>query len=1296
MSEQVTLQKALFTIKKLKHLLQDQTAKSAQPIAIVGLSCRFPQAVGKEAYWEMLCKGKNIISKMPDERWNLLKGSTEQALRDDTHPYYGGFLSDIGNFDPYFFGISPREAVRMDPQHRLMLEVAYEAIEDAGFPIEALAGSNTGVFASLYVSQLAHMQEMESDLDALYLPTGNAISIAANRISYLFDLRGPSIILDSACSSSMAALHLACLNLQNKLCDIALVCGAKLNLLPYVNLVLSKAKMLSPDGQCKTFDADANGYAQGEGVGVLVLKPLDKALQDNDRIYAVINGSAVNQDGKTNGLTAPNGLQQEKLLKAAYAQAKIDPTDLSYIECHGTGTFLGDPIEIQALGEVIGKNRDKAKPCWIGSVKTNIGHLEPAAGVAGIIKVALALKNSQIPPHLNFSTPNPHIAFDKYNLLIPTQVEAWPQYGAYRMAGISGFGFGGTNAHIVLRELSKEEKSQANTENPLRTEVFTLSAKDPIALKLLIEKWQQYLTKNPNVDLAQICHNVHLRRSHYSQRLAILANTTAELLERLTQLQNAALENVENSTHIAINLKKESVRTSGAIDIDALKNNPHQLATLYVNRTNIDWKKYEENRRYSAIDLPLYPWQHKHYWPELGHKSISTQEMDTYPLRGKKLISPLQTMQFEFSVNTKNMPDIQDTYNVLHAGYYLEIFAFAIDQLYQQAQFTIENLAFLSPLIVPNDAQVSIQLVLEKITDDNNLSFQVFSHIHGQKNWVEHANGKLILGASTQTNPDSINSIKNRSLINESADKLYKRVIDMGMPAGDSIRWTQQYWLGKNEILCEFQQPKAQRKNEEFKLKVHPGIIDGSIQPLFMLLPEELIKPYIASNVGKIKFFGMQEGPLYLLVRLKDLQVDGKEMICHSCLMNSEGKIIFEAEDVCLTQLDNKFEIQKFMQANTQQSIDLALIPAAERKPVIINFLIDQAAILFAMPREDISINLSLREMGIDSLMALVLMRAIEIGLGSSYSMQDLLQGPSIAELADVIAADGQDTNHSNKPSETKIASINNSHRIAYRQKRADAKVKLFCFPYGGGGASIYREWQKGLPDSIEVCPVQLPGREEKMNEKALNNLSELVSMLIDDLQPEFDLPFAFFGHSFGSLIAFELGRQLRKRNLPQPMHLFASAFPDPRVPAKSLDIMLAQLRNMNLNLFELDQKALAILSDEQLNGLANVFSENGIVGYNDHLMDKEIVKVLLPVFIGDMSLVKSYEYYQDSPLDLPITVFLGTQDTWVSREDHFNWVDHTKQKCEFHEFNSGHLFIKDNQIKGEILQIISRALAVK
>jgi len=1279
MNEQVTLQKALFTIKKLKHLLQEQSGSASEPIAIVGLSCRFPQAPHKEAYWKLLCDGKNVISHLPNERWNLLNHTIEERRRDPSHPYWGGYLENAGLFDPYFFGISPREAIRMDPQHRLLLEVTHEAIEDAGFPLESMAGSNTGVFTSLDISQLAHMQEMDSELDALYLPTGNAISIAANRISYLFDLRGPSIILDSACSSSMSALHIACLNLKNNLCDIALVSAAKLNLLPYVNLVLSKAKMLSLDGQCKTFDANANGYVQGEGVGVLVLKPLNKALQDNDRIYAVISGSALNQDGKTNGLTAPNGLQQEKLLKTAYEQAKVNPHDISYIECHGTGTFLGDPIEIQALGEVIGKTRDKQKPCWIGSVKTNIGHLEPAAGVASVIKVALALKNAQIPPHLNFTTPNPHIAFDKYRLRIPLQMESWPKYGPYRVAGLSGFGFGGTNAHIVMRELSQEEKTLTTIPNHLPTEIFTVSAKDPIALKNLIINWHAYLQNDPTLELERICHNVHLRRSHHANRVAILADTTAELFESLHQLKDISLETFENTSRIFINLKKNTTRMSDTSDIALLKKDPAKLALLYVNRAAINWHQYEETRRYALLDMPLYPWQHKDYWPLLTHESVSKEKtINAYPLQGRKIDSPLNTLQFEFIINAKNIPDIKDTYHVLHAGYYLELFAFAINNISEQTSFTVEQLSFLSPLIVPDKENISVQLVLEQ-SDNPIMPFHVYSQTQGQHHWVEHANGTLAVGASLNNHITTIDEIKNRSLSQQPAEKLYNKVIAMGLPAGDSIRWTHQYWLGQEEVLCEFLQPKTERKNQEFILNIHPGIMDGSIQPSFILLPEDNVNPYIASNMGRIKYFGMKPGQLFLLISLNEFL--GEKMIYNAHLMNQAGEMIAECENVCLTRLDTKFEIQSFMQSNATQHIDINTIPHHERESVIIDFLTNQIANLFSMPKADISLNHSLSNMGMDSLMALVLMKSIEKNLGYSYSMQDLLQGPTIAELTNTIM-NARKTEVSNP-------------WIAYRERRPHAKIRLFCFPYGGGGASIYREWQKQLPDSIEVCPIQLPGRENRIDEKPIADIQELVNTLIHELKPEMDKPFAFFGHSFGSLIAFELGRQLRKQNMREPIHLFASAFPDPRVPTKSLDTILKQLSDINLNLFELDQKALILLSDEQLSGVSRVFSENGITSYSDYGLDKDIVKILLPIFIGDMSLVKSYEYYHDLPLNLPISVFIGKQDDWVLPEDHMSWGDHTGVSCEFHEFDSGHLFIRDNEIKDDVLQKIVKALGV-
>lgn len=1278
MAESTTLQKALYTIKKLRQMLEERPSFTPQPIAITGLSCRFPQAPGKEAYWQMLCKGQNIISSMPEERWELLKGSVA-ALRDPTHPYWGGFLQNVAAFDAYFFGISPREAARIDPQQRLLLEVAYEAFEDAGLSVEKLAGSATGVFASLDISQLAHIQKMDSEMDALYLPTGNAISIGANRISYLFDLHGPSIVVDSACSSSLASLHLACLNLQNKSCELAIVCGAKLNLLPYVNSVLAKAKMLSVDGQCKTFDAGANGYVQGEGVGAVILKPLDTALRDNDRIYAVITGSAINQDGKTNGLTAPNGLQQEKLLNDAYRSSHTNTQEISYVECHGTGTFLGDPIEIQALGEVVGKNREKEKPCWIGSVKTNIGHLEPAAGVASVIKVALALFHGKIPPHLNFSTPNPHIAFDKYHFKVPRQMEEMPKYGLSRIAGVSGFGFGGTNSHIVMRELADNEHYAITPAAHERAELFTLSAKDPAALSLFIDKWRAFLEKNPHMDLSQICYNLHLRRSHYLCRLAVIAYSTKELHEILCRLNEKLPVEPSLSPPIYMNSKKVMPQL---LQSDVNENTDLSvLAASYVSGANIEWMKYEADRKYPYIDMPLYPWQHKDYWPPMmNHTESGQANSDSHPMQGKSVPSPLDTLQFEFIVDKLHMLDIQDTYNVVHAGYYMEIFAFVAKHLKQKTCFTITDHAFLTPLFMLNDSIIRVQIILNKI-DQDSFNYHIYSNTEGQKNWVLHAKGILTLHSGIETKIDTIENIKKRSSINEPAEKLYERVLAMGMPAGESIRWTHQYWLTDREILCEFKQPlSCAEKNDLFTMRVHPGIIDASIQPVFRLLPPERVKPYIASGVKKATFHGIKKGPYYLLGKLDTIHHAGENLTGSCYLINQENELIAEFEDIALTQLDNKFQIGNIVNASDQ-------FVKMDSKQGILDFLVEQMAIIFSMPREDIDINVSLRDMGIDSLMAIVLTRTLEKGLGVNYSVQTILEGPTIHEIAELAL-------NNTVKKESKNIKRNFNPWIAYRQPQIHAKARLFCFPYGGGGASIYRDWQQDMSESIEICPIQLPGREGRLDEKAIGNITTLVDVLIENLQSEFDLPFAFFGHSLGSLIAFELTRALRKRHLPQPIHLFASAFPDPRAPFKSLDIMLKQLQDINVNLFDSEHSSLiASLSDETLSKLSRIFHANGIEEYGDHLQNREITKILLPIFSGDMGIVKNYQYQEDKSLNLPITVFAGKRDTWVSYEDQLRWGDHTETHCDIHSFDSGHLFIKDDNIRLEVIQKIKNAL---
>lgn len=1265
MNEITTLKKSLLMIQKLKKLLQEQKDKLYEPIAIIGMSCRVPQANNLNEFWQLLCQGKNVITSIPDERWTLLKDTDEIAQRDTHLNYWGGYLNSIEEFDAYFFGISPREAMRMDPQQRMLLEVSYESLEDAGLTVDTLAGSNMGVFSSLYASQFSHMQSLDSAMDALFIPTGSAISIAANRLSYLFDLHGPSMALDTACSSSLIAVHLACLNLQAKLCDTALVNAVNINLLPSIHKVLAEATMLSPTGQCHTFDSKADGYTQGEGAGAIILKPLSRALKDKDKIYAVIAGSAVNQDGKTNGLTAPNGLQQEQLLRSAYQAARVNPDSVSYIECHGTGTFLGDPIEIQALGEVIGKSRPKERPCWIGSIKTNIGHLEPAAGIVGLIKTSLILKNGLIPPHLNFTTANPHIAFERYGLRIPSQNTAQlPQYDGGAFAGVSGFGFGGANAHIVLKEYVAEE-SEFFTPNITRDkELFTLSAKDTSALSELVNRWCTYLEQNEEISLAQICYNLHLKRSHYSYRLAIIADSKEDLYRKLSENQD-----IFRSSEAKKTLSSTKIEQFENIDLST-------LAEHYVNHATINWHKYEEGRFYPPIALPLYPWQRKKYWPALTRSTINTTQTN-YPLRGRVLASPLSLCQLEFTIDIKEVPEFKDTFFVVHAGYYLDMLAYAVRQLDQTTSFHISNFDYLLPLFASNEKPIAVQLIIEK--SEEHLAFCFYSS-DGKGHWTKHATGMLALQTPPRINLDEKSTIINRSLKEGTAESFRQRVQSMKMPSENTISWTDHYWHGNHELFCELRNPIKSERIEQFVMNMHPGVIDACIQTVFLLLPEELRKPYIASHMSEITFYGIPDEPRYIYTTLKKIESDGKKVISDWYLLDKNYNLITACHNLCLSQLNENLQIDKLLEQKNIFHLDSSL-PYQTNKNRLINYLVEQIAIIFSMPESDINIHHSLHELGMDSLMAATLTQIIEKNTGTTYSLALMMQGPSINELAEQILAIDF------KPEKTE------SMWIANRKIQTKAQFRLFCFPYGGGGASIYREWQREFPDSIEICPIQLPGRENRLEEHPLDNLNVLVAELAQHLKPLFDLPFAFFGHSFGSLIGFELTRYLRRHRLPQPIHLFTSAYPDPRKPSKSLDNLLASLKHLDINLFDLNQERIAQLDEGILNTLSFVFKDNGIVDYSDDRMNKNIIKILLPIFIGDMKIVKNYSYYHELPLETPITVFQGKQDLWVAPADHKGWINHSSTSCVFHEFDSGHLFVREKNIRAKIIQEIKEKL---
>ena len=520
---------------------REAQADSRDAIAIVGMGCRFPAAENPNAFWRLLRDGVDAIREVPPDRWDARAVyNPDPTVPGKSITRWGGFLDQVDRFDPFFFGISPGEAERMDPQQRLLLEVAYESFEDAGYTTGRLAGSDTGVFIGISINEYSFRQFDRHDLITGHSGTGNALSIAANRISYFHDLRGPSMAIDTACSSSLMAVHLACRSLRSGECRLALAGGVNVVLSPAHSIAFTKAGVLAPDGRCKVFDAKADGYVRGEGAGLVVLKRLREALADGDPICAVIRGSAVHQDGRTNGLMAPSRESQEAVLRDACRDAAVAPQHLQYVEAHGTGTLLGDSIEAHALGAVVGAQRLNG-PCGVGSVKSNLGHLEAAAGIAGLIKVALALRERAVPPSLHFNTPNPHIPFRDLGLCVQHTLTPWPAHEGPALAGVSSFGFGGTNVHVILEEAPPVETAVLNTP-PRVADVLPLSARTPEALTALARAYRDLLSTAPS-DGEAFFHDVcatSRRRNHLDHRVAVVGRSREELIDGLEQLLSGA------------------------------------------------------------------------------------------------------------------------------------------------------------------------------------------------------------------------------------------------------------------------------------------------------------------------------------------------------------------------------------------------------------------------------------------------------------------------------------------------------------------------------------------------------------------------------------------------------------------------------------------------------------------------------------------------------------------------------------------------------------------------------------
>ncbi|MFH0729430.1 MAG: SDR family NAD(P)-dependent oxidoreductase [Pseudomonadota bacterium] len=891
------VKRALRAIDGLQTKLAAMERAASEPIAVIGMGCRFPGGADTPAlFWQLLKNGADAITDHPADRWNI--DDHYDADPDAPGKIYirrGGFLNNIDRFDAPFFGISPREAACMDPQHRLVLEVSWEALEYAGIAPLSLSGSRTGVFVGIGQNDYSRLKLGGADMARIdtYDGTGNLLCFAPGRLAYILGLRGPNMAIDTACSSSLVAIHQACQSLRAGDCDLALAGGVHLIISPEITVFLSRAHVLSPDGRCKTFDAAADGFARGEGCGMIVLKRLSDAVRDRDTILALIRGSAINHDGASSGLTVPNERAQEDLIREAVRNAGAEPGEVSYVEAHGTGTALGDPIEVNALAASLCKGRSFANPLMIGSLKTNMGHLEAAAGIAGVIKVILSLQHAEIPPHLHFKTPNPHIDWKEMPIEVAAAGRAWPPGRGPRLAGVSAFGFSGTNAHIVL-EAPEDAVTEAVTEKtggvlrdttPPPVQVLTLSAKSDAALRSLCRRYEAHLAAHPEQGIGDICFTGNTGRSPLAKRIAILAATTVELKTRLAAYREGrACAGLYTPDHPETSKAGAPLGWDLSGDAFGRENpdaHPVTIAEAFVNGGEIAWRDYYRGNNFKKVPLPTYPFQRQRHWVEDGGRNRPKDRGKAIPPWGRRLDLPFsREVRFENQLSERSPVHLSDHRllgaMVVSAASQVSMVLASVKEAFGAEACRIGEMVFSQPLILPPGGEKRVQLIFlpeaegtitfRLVSDDSDREDRGTPEAlpagksSGDLSWTTHSSGTLFIApehesilASPEFDPEKIRSRAGQPVAGE---VFYAARHQSGYHFGPSFRWAKQIWQGENETLCELMSRAPGDQSERHSL--HPGLLDSCFQMIggFGDADPDLDPLLVPVRITNLRFFG--------------------------------------------------------------------------------------------------------------------------------------------------------------------------------------------------------------------------------------------------------------------------------------------------------------------------------------------------------------------------------------------------------------------------------------------------------
>ncbi|MCX5359785.1 polyketide synthase dehydratase domain-containing protein [Streptomyces sp. NBC_00124] len=1503
MTDDALLRRSLDAVRALREQVGQLRARTEEPIAVVGLGCRFPGgADSPERYWDLLREGRDGITDVPADRWPDDRWySPDRTTPGTSYTRRGGFLTEGAHaFDASFFGIPDAEARELDPQHRLLLEASWQALEHAGLVSGTRAEQRVGVFVGISGSENALRPRPLRDTGP-YTATGSAISVAAGRVAHTLGLRGPALAVDTACSSSLLAVHLAVESLRRGECAAAVAGGVSAMMSPAVMVALSRMEALSEDGRCKVFDVAADGYARAEGCGMVALMRAGDAAAVRAPVLALITGSAVNHDGRTSGLTVPNGRAQRELITEALRTARTDPQDVDYLEAHGTGTPLGDPIEVRAAADVLCAGRTAVTPLRIGAVKSNVGHLEAAAGVAGLIKTVLALRHREIPGNLHLRTPNPRLGVERLPVVLNDRTSPWPDHadGRARTAGVSSFGFSGTNVHVVLTEPAAAPRRASGPDRPAH--VLALSARDPEGLRDAAARLGDWLAHHPEATLADVCHTTTARRAHFAHRAALVTASRDELAGRLAALAaggapemasggrqlsasdavgardraptrpvafllDADADRAANvvaalhpthpgfrahydecaaelataagadpaaaaaSGHLSSTLEADVltvacqvalVRTladwglapgavaagnapgdlaagllGGALGVreagsllgarhtaapaptalprrapalrllhgpDATEVTADQvadpafwtrtatgtsaraaagaltvhgydtlihiggaaaaedpsgvwrlpgddiwrelldgLAHRHIQGDEVDWSAFDDGYDRTRLDLPGQVFRRRAY-------RTAAAEPDTPAVPGtgapvgtlglRALPSPLEQRQFTATVSRALLPEVADTAGVVHVGYHQDMLASVAPA---DGGLRLSDVTFEQALTLSGTRERAVHLVVGPPDGDGWSAFSVHSRAIDEPatadepgSWRRHAGGRVRTGPTaedTAAAPEPLTeqaraAIKERCAVRIDGADFYRRLSERGVPYGPSVEWVTEAWLGDGEILARLRAPSGEETHggpgrPAPELPVPPGVLDACA-PLYALAAERDLHErdlFMVAGLGEAGFGARTDGPLWCHVRLT----------APATRQSLVGDHLLGAEDGRTVGWARATEIRVIGSGGPAPDAPPTDATRARwRGPAghaaLRSRLARMVGELLQLPPEDVPFSLPLSETGLDSLAALELRRRVRAEAAVDLPVDLLIAGPTLDEVLDRVTAsvEGHPVSETRRPYDT------DSARWLPAAPRDDCAVRVFCLPYGGRGASLYRGWAAAADPAIDVCPVQLPGREERGDERPLDTVEEAVEAVAQAIEPYLDRPFALYGHSMGALLAFRLAHRLEGKYSESLRHLFVSAFSAPTGRENPLGARLRSVTRglgftgmpdhedlMRLRRAEPERYRDALRTElgEDLAGMAEVALDGA--GY------------------ADLRIVESYRHdLTEPPLHLPVTAFHGTADPVVREPDARAWRTLTTGDFELLVLPGDHYFVHGDQSGPRVLTELTHRL---